>query len=293
MAFLLNQIEIGHHTDRGVIRQRNEDSYTLPLVADQQAQYGILLAVADGVGGCADGDVASRETTARMQAIYYAAAGAEAVDTRLHDSFESVHRLALWDKERAQTMDGRLTTLVAAVLHGSDVWVGNTGDSRAYLVKSADSTIHQLTEDHIDAHSQITQAIGYTTMQPDLFHEQWEIGDCLILCSDGVRSVTDAELAKIVLTHTPQNAAQKIIKLANQRDGSDNSTVVIAKYVTQGKDAKVRRMFRPKTIIILFILGLLIGGVFGYVISTSDLDSLLLTLEGVWRNVNGVGRVVR
>ncbi len=130
-------------------------------------------------------------------------------------------------------------------------------------------------------------------MQPDLFHEQWEIGDCLILCSDGVRSVTDAELAEIVLTHAPQNAAQKIIKLANQRDGSDNSTVVIAKYVTQGKDAKVPRGFRPKTILILFILGILIGGVLGYTISSSDLDSLLLTLESVWRNVNGVGRVVR
>ena len=242
-------VEVGSLSDPGQVRELNEDDLgtpeTMEISLDLVEQKGRLYAVADGMGGHAAGEVASQQAIFTLFREYYASPSAEIVK-RMAEAIEAanveVHAQA--SSDRAKT--GMGTTLVAAVLKGDDLYVANVGDSRAYLVR--EQSIEQITKDHSWVNEQvqagiiteqearehlyrniITRSLGTKpNVDIDFFQRKVHPGDVLVLCCDGLSNeVEDNEITHIVSATDPQEAAQKLIDLANQRGGPDNITAIV------------------------------------------------------------------
>ena len=227
-------------TDVGKTRDHNEDSYGLG--EEQQAeQMGELLVVCDGMGGHAAGEVASKLAVETILASYYD----DDSEDRPHvlmQAFEQANA-----KVYAHGRGSMGTTGVAALLLHDAVHIANVGDSRAYLIR--DGEIRQVSRDHsfvgdqvaaglitpdqarVSPHRNvITRALGYQAeVTVDLFRLPLQIGDRIVLSSDGMHGlVTDDEIREVVTTLPPDQAADRLIDLANSRGGTDNITVVVA-----------------------------------------------------------------
>jgi protein phosphatase len=244
-------------TDVGRRRDHNEDAFALELP---------LLAVADGVGGSARGEVASQRALDQLHAslprITQASTNSEAVaamEQAVLDANGAVHDAQLLDPQLA----GMATTLTAAVLRdGGELIVGHVGDSRLYALSAAGA--RQLTADHsviaelirsgqldpADAASHpqrnvITRALGpERDTSVDAFTSYVGPGEWILICSDGLTEhVADAEIASIVTSegaHGAQAAADALVATANERGGSDNITVVLAQPVPSDVSGELR-----------------------------------------------------
>lgn len=247
------EIQLACHSHPGRMRTRNEDACSLPPPGVDRMRWGTLLAVADGVGGMAGGQAASQQAVAQIQALYYAAydrpSGRDHPADRLRETVEGVNSLNRLAQRREGITQGHLTTLVALLIFQKDLWVANVGDSRAYLIQSRTRQRRQLTEDHSshvrlakaglvredspDARRTITRAIGLADQcQVDIYHYTWEPGDALILCSDGLASLSEPEMVQILIQQPPALAAQKLVEQAVHLDGSDNCTAVVACWIS-------------------------------------------------------------
>jgi PPM family protein phosphatase len=251
----MERLLAGSASDTGRVREHNEDSVRL---ADPAAppvhQRGLLVVVADGMGGHERGEVASSLAVETLFASYYdpeAAAGSEPNDViaALERGFKAAN-----DRIRAETTGGPTTgsmgtTMVAAVVQGDHLTVANVGDSRAYLVRAEAAT--QITRDHSlvaeqvtkglitaeeardsMARNVITRALGHLPkLDVDIFEIQLLPDDRVILCCDGVHShVEPADFAAIALRSAPQQASQALIDLALERGLTDNVTVATISY---------------------------------------------------------------
>jgi protein phosphatase len=225
-------------THVGHVRDQNEDSVA-PEV-DGSSGGPIVVAVADGMGGAAAGEVASR------LAIDAAVAGPPAdVDTarRILDANRAVLSAVLKDPSRA----GMGTTMTLGVFdtEGS-LYLGHVGDSRAYLLR--DDELERLTTDHTyvmelvargqlsveDAANHprrnlITRVVGMEDITVDESEVQLEPGDRVLFCSDGLTdTVPDDEIGRILRTEeSVPGAAWALVEAANAVGGIDNTTVAL------------------------------------------------------------------
>lgn len=230
-------------SDVGLLREGNEDSaYAGPS----------LLAIADGMGGHAAGEVASAVAISAIAPL----------DRRgLTDSDEMLDALAdavasarstLHDMSLADpATEGMGTTLTAMLWAGAQVAICHIGDSRAYLLRDED--LYQITRDHtliqslVDegklspaaaaTHPQrslIMRALqGSTDADPDLAMHEAEVGDRYLLCSDGLTDVvTDKAVHEILVSVADADqAVRQLINLANANGGPDNITCIVADVV--------------------------------------------------------------
>ncbi len=248
------KFEVGKASHPGRKRDHNEDSlgFFEPEDPDQLAERGAIYIVADGMGGHEAGAVASDRAWRKVIDEYYYGDPAlgikEGLERAIKIANEEIYGLA----SRNPTWAGMGSTIVAAVLHGeNELYVANIGDSRAYLVRADE--IRQITKDHswvqqqIDAanltpeeakrhprRSAITRSLGRRPdVQVDVFEEEFQPDDKLILCSDGLSDVVrDEEIAKIASSYKAQEAVQKMVDLANHRGGPDNITAIALSYPT-------------------------------------------------------------
>ena len=249
--------------DIGQQRKNNEDSHLiLPLdgsVAPQSGEEnllafsppGLLIAVADGMGGHIAGEVASRmcvESLAKEMTARCPVAGATAMDLSLalQEAVEAAHRGVYTHSQQHGEGLTMGTTLTAALLSGARAAVAQVGDSRAYLFRGGslflltqDQTIGNLLrsrgEDSNRVSSQVremlTQAIG---AQPDIevimSAFDLEPGDALLLCSDGLyKVVSPGEIVDCLEQHVRSGEkARNLVKKANEKGGPDNITVILA-----------------------------------------------------------------
>jgi serine/threonine protein phosphatase PrpC len=186
-----------------------------------------LLAVADGVGGKAGGEVASAAAVDALAARFFASlphsGPAEALAAAMREANDAVLAAA-----GTAGRDGAASTLVAVAVGGGEAAIGNLGDSRAYLVR--DREVRRLTADHSGATpNSITRFVGDPRgVQPDVFVEALQPGDRLVLCSDGLtRYVKDDEIATQAGGLSLERAASALVDLANARGGEDNVTVIL------------------------------------------------------------------
>ena len=231
----LGIVEQVGRTDVGRQRNANEDSLVL------QPPF---FAVADGMGGARAGEVASAIAAGAFEGASAAGEAAEAQLARiLREANRRIYDLAVTDESRR----GMGTTLTAAKVHGDEVSLGHVGDSRAYRMR--DGELEQITRDHslvaelersgqitpeaAEHHPQrsiITRALG---PEPDVEVDTYTLsgrpGDLFLLCSDGLTSmISDDEVAAVLRTsETLDDAADALIKAANQSGGKDNITVVL------------------------------------------------------------------
>ena len=214
-----------------------------------------LLAVADGMGGHAHGEVAS---SLAIRAVVDADARLEGVDLHgvdlletLRDAVDDAARRLSAAADADPALRGTGTTLVALLLDGTRVGVAHVGDSRAYLLREGELT--QLTHYHtlvqslvdegritvLEAADHPRRSVLVRTLQegapaePDLFGVEGRLGDRFLICSDGVTTVlADDELADVLAdVAEPADVVERIIELARDGGGPDNITCVVADVV--------------------------------------------------------------
>ncbi|UTF54829.1 Stp1/IreP family PP2C-type Ser/Thr phosphatase [Natronosalvus rutilus] len=229
-------------TDVGRQRTTNEDA-VLATALDR----GYLLAVADGMGGHARGDIASETALRAFESAVSDAPPSEPAPERLTAAVIAANEAIQHAIETNPSYEGMGTTLVAAYIHGQRVTLINVGDSRAYRL--LDEGIEQITidqslvrdlvtegvidEEEMSTHPQrnvVSQALGTRDsdeIDPDLY--QCSLDGTLLLCSDGLtEELTDEMIFELVTgTETLETASEALIKQANENGGSDNISVVL------------------------------------------------------------------
>ena len=251
-----NTRKIGWLTDKGKVRQTNEDSVLVASFGGSYPGPVHFLVLADGMGGHAKGEIASNFSNSKMLMITLGyefdpfAIATKPATTVLKDAIQkanvSLHSHAKDHPEEA----GMGTTTVCAIVKGNDVTLANVGDSRAYRVgPNVPNGIKQETKDHslvqelVDKHelteaqaredprkNVITRAVGPSpSLEVDTFSLSLKNDESLLLCSDGVLAhLSDDDIKKIIQeTPDPQNACKKIVDMANERGGSDNISLII------------------------------------------------------------------
>lgn len=239
---------ITHVTDRGQVRSRNEDALGYQLLTDDGSRA--FLAVADGMGGHAGGDVASDiAIKACRRSVEACLALGDSPLTAIRQAVEAANEAILQAQIEAPDTQGMGTTLTAALVWGDRIYIGHCGDSRAYLIRTGESV--QLTSDHsvvgelmrngrITAdeamtHPQrnlITQALGMRDgLVVETIDVSWQPGDVLLLCTDGLSTLVRAQEVQ-AQTQAPDfsGLAQRLVDLANARGGPDNITVLAARW---------------------------------------------------------------
>jgi serine/threonine protein phosphatase PrpC len=240
-------VEIAALTDVGRMRDHNEDNLLVfqPDNAEELYRKGVLCAVADGMGGHASGEVASRIAIETLLESFRQNQSNHIAQTLL-DAYGKANQ-AIYEQSNHETMRSRMgTTLVSALLHNDERIVANVGDSRAYLIE--DGFIRQITQDHSWVAEQVrrgelsqaeaeqhpmrnlvTRSLGVAAQaQVDVFREALHAGDTVLLCSDGLSGVVTApEMLEVATKNVPEVAVRRLVDLANERGGPDNITVVI------------------------------------------------------------------
>ncbi len=229
----------------GMRRPLNEDSYA----ADPE--HGIFI-LADGLGGHAAGEVASRiavEASHAYLRVRIEAAADSDLPHLLREAAaaanESVRRQAFDDS----SCTGMGTTLDLLLLRGSDAWICHVGDSRIYRLRKG---LEQMTEDHDQATElrkagagektasallghMLTRAVGTSgTVEPDIRSFVVRTGDLFLLCSDGLTDMlSDSGIAALLSGHrgSLDAAAHGLIDAANALGGRDNITVILVEVV--------------------------------------------------------------
>ncbi|MEO6864765.1 MAG: Stp1/IreP family PP2C-type Ser/Thr phosphatase [Gemmatimonadaceae bacterium] len=258
----------GGRTDVGRVRTLNEDSYLVAALGRDAVvmkgttttltvpQTPALLVVADGVGGAASGEIASLMATDTMfielrrkyESDWPRTQGG--VESALRAAIAAANHVIFTYSSGNPQHRGMATTATLAVVHDSMITIAQVGDSRAYLVRGG--VARQLTKDqsliqrlvdagemteseaaNSDRRNIILQALGSeSTVAPDMYKEQAEVGDVLVLCSDGLSNLVSAnDIARIALADdNMETVCERLVASANARGGHDNITVVAARF---------------------------------------------------------------
>lgn len=226
-------------TDRGQVRQANEDAFFL----DDAHQ---LYAVADGLGGLPGGAEASErivdllgQTMSRVDSVE------ERVD--LTELIIGINEIVEREGLKAHPLTGTGSTLTIGQIVGDQLLIGHVGDSAAYLLRGG--VLEKLTIDHtmaqelIDRHGEsardsmppeyphtLTRCVGQgQILRVDQTRIGVQPGDYILLCTDGLNKVVTEEqiLEELVQAATPEEACKTLTQLANQQEGPDNITLIV------------------------------------------------------------------
>jgi protein phosphatase len=264
-------VEFDGLTDCGRVRPVNEDHFhivefgrylrtlvsSLPdgEAAEQFGDPGHAFAVADGVGGRAGGEVASRLAISLL--VNYVLQTPDwilgldddllgKVMDRFTQRFKAINKAVRTRSESVSEFRGMGSTLSVAVTWDSDLLVAHIGDSRAYVLRG--DRLHRLTRDHIAPQAvldaaranvirirrALTHAIGLGESggEPDLYHYKLENADRLLLCTDGLTDMVDEDAiaTKLGRAANASDACRSLVKLALENGGRDNVTAVVAIY---------------------------------------------------------------
>ena len=231
-------------TDPGKVRERNEDSVNIV----ENASGEILMAVADGMGGHKDGEVASsialNHIATRFKSISSVGNKEDAINwirEIVKEANALIYKYVAEHKESA----GMGTTMVLAILTKDFLLIGNIGDSSGYVIKN--KKLHKVTVDHTlvnllvksgeiteeDAKNHpkknvLMRALGASTdVEMDIFNVELGV-DGIFLCSDGLTNMLDDDTIMKVLNNNEMDIDEKLDKLifkANNRGGSDNISI--------------------------------------------------------------------
>ena len=241
-------VEFSQLSDRGRVREGNEDylGYARPATPAQARTHGWLFALADGVGGHELGEVASQTAVESLLAGFQEAAAGEshtALLTRLVQAANTkVFETGLATRQNGHSM---ATTLVTCALRYDRAAVAHVGDSRCYLVRRGLAALltrdHTMANEHVrlglisarDAGALSTRHLLSRSLGTELFvgvetsDHRVLPGDVLVLCSDGLHQAVEASEIAAVASHQADlnKAAERLVAIANDRDGSDNVSV--------------------------------------------------------------------
>lgn len=206
-----------------------------------------LFVVADGMGGHSGGEVASSMAVQTAEEVARGLKGSsvpprEAIVKMYEEASDRIYEKAAKESK----LSGMGTTMVLTYLSGSSLFIGNVGDSRAYLFRKPH--LWQVTEDHSLLNEQlragliredqirqfvgknvITRSVGYEReVNVDILERSLRPGDCFLLCSDGLSGlVTDGKISEILNKFPLEQVVDKCVEAALANGGDDNVTVLL------------------------------------------------------------------
>ena len=253
------RLRVAALTHTGRRRTSNQDAFVVTTMGDETpapdteaitttldlGQRPVLLAVSDGMGGAAAGEVASALTIESLRRSLVAPSGDW--DASLTEAVTRANR-DVWKASAVPERKGMGATLTAVCLHGHDAHIAEVGDSRAYLWRAG--TLEQLTKDQsyvqllLDSgriteeeaesspmKNMIVSAMGVRpNARVDVGSLRLVVGDTLLVCSDGLTNeLTPAEIAEVLANEpSPDEACDMLVRIANENGGRDNVTVIVA-----------------------------------------------------------------
>jgi len=241
-------LDFALNTHPGLVRPVNEDA----IGADPQAGLFVL---ADGLGGYSAGETASvMAVSAVLDRLASALARSRASgvpfapDQVMYDTVTDINGTIYHAALHSTAFDGMATTLVAAWFLDDKLWIAHTGDSRLYRMRNGQ--LEQLTHDHsfsqelldagmvteeearvLPAKNLVTRALGAAPdIEPEIRHVDVEVGDLLMLCSDGLTEMVGTyEIAGLLSIGEDDvhESARRLVDLANEAGGRDNISVIV------------------------------------------------------------------
>ena len=234
-------LTIGQTSETGQ-RDRNEDFCGAVTPSPEQLETkGALLAVADGVGGNAGGREAAEMAVRGVLSDYYATPDTWEITTSLDKLLIALNRWVISQAARQREMAGMATTLSLLVLRGKRYVIAHVGDSRIYRLRGGE--LQQLTTDHVwdrpDMRHVLKRAIGLDSqLQVDYAEGEIQAGDVFALMSDGVwEKLGQLGIHEILsLYHSPQMAADDLVKQALAKGSQDNATALVVRIEQPGEE---------------------------------------------------------
>jgi protein phosphatase len=258
-------------TDLGLKRELNEDSF----LADSNIS---LYIVADGMGGHAGGNIASkmsvnvirkRVRAARKAGVLFSKDAVEnespAILKMLEESIKEASAKIFDKSDKQPELAGMGTTVTLMLTHGKRAYVAHVGDSRLYRLRA--SKFEQLTEDHSLVNEQvkagfitseeaqhsrfrniITRSVGFESeVTADTLSLVMKPADVFLICSDGLTGmVEDDEIQETIKKARLSQAPARLVDLANRAGGEDNVTVVVMRYGDGEHDKRVSKPRKKK-----------------------------------------------
>lgn len=242
-------------TNVGRVRGNNEDN-----VQVWAFDNFMLALVADGMGGAAGGEEASRMAVDAIQADFVETLPESArlqeiteedIADKMRFALAKANQAVLERAARDHQLHGMGTTATLVLVHGTRAIFAHIGDSRAYMIDGTSQEIRRVTSDHSFVEALVSsghltpeqaadhpmrnvlyRALGQkpdAELEIDIYTHDLKIGDRIILCSDGLsRHVKDDEIAQMATSSdAPQAIARQLIALANERGGEDNVSVIV------------------------------------------------------------------
>jgi protein phosphatase len=225
-----------------MVRKNNEDSYAF--------EPPHLFVVADGMGGHLAGEIASKLAVRCITEYVEKYGGENKPDTMLAEAIQAANRVIYKQAAQHNNYAGMGTTVSAVYLEADKIYWGHVGDSRIYLLKSGEETLHQLTADHSlvwelvergeltpeeasnhPRRNVLTRAVGIgENITIDTGIEAWGKGDILFLCTDGLSNMIDeSDLISFLKegNYNGEFAVERLIAKANDSGGFDNITAIL------------------------------------------------------------------
>lgn len=240
-------MQIFAKSDIGKAREKNEDSFYVSTPEDEVKIY----IVADGMGGYHGGEIASKLATISVQK--YLNDNFTTINTNnkeeilelMKKSIEYANEIVYEKSQKDIELEGMGTTLEACLVYNNRVYIGHIGDSRVYRIRN--TLIRKLTQDHsyveklvkdgtitkeqAQVHpkkNMLMKALGCTSyIEPDVMVKGFQKGDILVITSDGLTNMVSDEQICTIIRQDITTATQKLINLANDSGGYDNSTIII------------------------------------------------------------------
>lgn len=270
-------IVIAGLTDPGLVRANNEDAFFIAdpetgqrhisntKITEPVESNRLLMIVSDGMGGYEGGEIASRLAVKTIKSEIPRLSKKLSPQSRLEAAIEEANTL-VWAKKREDPSRRSMgATITVALIEKNVAYIAEVGDSRAYVVRG--NRIKQITTDQtvlqvlIDSgaltpelaeqsyyKNTLLQALGAQEyLQIAVTSLQLNIGDILLLCSDGLHNKLSADEMKAMLKHyrQPGEAVEALIEEAKRRGGEDNITAVVAHF---GGDGLKRNSIKMRTI---------------------------------------------
>lgn len=236
----------GHKSDRGLLRENNEDSF---FVNDKVGLY----VVADGMGGHEGGEIASDiavNTIGKIISTFLGNRQEKSIQHVVHEALQKANDEISLMKKRRIELTNMGTTIVLSIFLNDLHYYSHLGDSRIYLYNKKGKLIQLTTDDSLvmemvkrdiiteeEARTHglkniITRYLGTTDLVlPEVKHCHLGVEDCILLCSDGLTGMLeDKEILSIIkgnISMGPQSVCEALVEHANKNGGKDNITVIL------------------------------------------------------------------
>ena len=236
-------------SDVGKARDINQDSF---YITEDQFPNAHLFILADGMGGCNAGEIASKLAITCSRSyiennIKETPKDKENLIQLIGSSVEYANMVVYEKSLENKEFEGMGTTLEVCLIYNNRAYIGHIGDSRIYRIRK--EFIRQLTQDHSYVQTlvkegtitkeeakhhpkknMLTKAVGCNAfVEPDVMVRGFQKGDTLVMCSDGLTNMVSQEEIFNLVTENFETAPKELVNLANQNGGIDNITIVTIK----------------------------------------------------------------